>query len=85
MTINECGPRVGFGIVADALDTTLTVASDPIVLLRFLVCNDKQVFTTAIKAIVVTKYRFLVFARRHQETVQIKQREPCGVGPRSLG
>jgi len=66
-------PRLGLGVIADALDAGLAVAADLVVLTSFLLAYYFQVGSAAIKPIMIEKDDLVSFRRKKDLSVQVAQ------------
>jgi hypothetical protein len=59
VAVDDRTPRLVVGVIADALDAALAVASDAVMLSGFLLADNAQVGPSAVKPVVIEEYNLL--------------------------
>jgi hypothetical protein len=73
VAVDDCGPRLVVGVIADALAAALAVAADPVVLSSFLLADNAQVLAPAVQPVAVEEYNLLTGAGLQEVAVQVEE------------
>jgi hypothetical protein len=73
VAVEDGTPRLVVGGIADPLDATLAVGTNPVVLSSLLLADNLQVVPAAVEPVVIEKYNLLTGAWPHQLAVQVQQ------------